>query len=247
MKTNKFQKRFYRDWVKHKDLNLTHFIAKETDLQILTNKKLHRSFVEEHIRSYRLDIENYIDKDRRFLTALKPIEVELNAPAIVRRMNEAAKLVNVGPMAGVAGAIAEFLGRDLLKEGFKEVIIENGGDIFLKTDKQREIGIYAGRAKLWNDLCIKIKPKDTPLGVCASSGTIGHSLSFGCADSVVILSKDTIFADCLATATANKVRSKEDLNPALSFAREVKGVRGVVIILKNNLLSWGEVEFSKKS
>ena len=138
-------------------MHLTHIMEKETDLQILTGKPLDKNFLKERINSYRWDIENYIDKDRRFLVALKPIVVELNAPSIVREMSEQAKKANVGPMATVAGAVAEFLGKDLLKKGYKDVIIENGGDIFLKTRQSRVIGIYCGKSKAWNKLGIKIK------------------------------------------------------------------------------------------
>jgi len=244
MKTQKYQRRFYRDWVNADDLHLMHIIARETDLQILTNKPVPKEFIEERIRQYRWDIENYISRDRRFLVALKPINVELTAPAIIKTMAEAGKVANVGPMATVAGAIAEYLGRDLLKAGYKDVIIENGGDIFLKSRKTRSIGIYAGKAKLWNTLKIKIKAKDTPVGVCTSSGTVGHSLSFGCADSIIIISKNTAMADAIATATGNLVNSKKDLQKAIDFARSIKGVLGIVIILKNNMVSWGKVELS---
>lgn len=243
MKTGRYQKRFYRDWVKAEDLRQIRILAKETDLQILTNKKLDRSFLEERLRIYRWDIENYINKDSRFLTALKPIAVEFNAPSIIRQMAAEATKVNVGPMAAVAGAIAEFLGRDLLKKGYRDVIVENGGDIFLKSTRTRKIGLYAGRSKLWNRLMLKIKPKETPIGICTSSGTIGHSLSFGSADSVVIVSENAILADAVATATANRINSKGDLQKALDFARSIKGVRGVILILRNNLVSWGKIEF----
>ena len=245
MKTNQYQRRFYRDWVKAKDLKFNCVNFKETDLQILTDKTLDKEFVQERIRLYRWDIENYIIKDRRFLTALKPIEVELNAPLIVKEMSVAAKLAGVGPMAAVAGAIAQFIGKDLLKRGYRDVIIENGGDIFLASRKSRVARIYTGLPKIWKNLGIKITPKAMPLGICASSGTIGHSLSFGSADSVVILSKNAALADAVATAVANRVQSKEDLQPALKFARSVKGVKGVVIITKNNLASWGELKFVK--
>lgn len=241
MKTNKYQKRFYRDWVKSKDLYLAHIIERETDLQILTDKPLDKDFVKERIRSYRWDIENYIAKDRRFLAALKPLAVELNAPKIIKEMAKQSKKANVGPMAAVAGAVAEFLGKDLLKKGYQDVILENGGDVFLKTRKIRTIGLYAGRSNLWNRLSLRIKPQDTPLGICSSSGTIGHSLSFGAADSVIILSKSAALADAVATACGNRVRSKEDLQGALDFAKLIKGVLGVVIIIKNHLVSRGEV------
>ena len=247
MKSSKYQRRFYRDWARQKDLYSTNIVAKETDLLILTNKLLDKGFVEERIRSYRYDIENYIDRDRRFLTALKPVAIELTAPLIVNEMNRQAKKANVGPMATVAGAISQFLGEDLLRQGYKDVIVENGGDIFIKTTKIRKIGIYAGKSKLWNRLSLQIRPKDTPLGVCTSSGTLGHSLSFGLADSIIILSKNTALADAVATATCNLVKSKSDLQLALDFARSINGVTGVVIIFKNNLISWGKVDFSKNS
>jgi len=245
MKTSKYQRRFYRDWVKDRGLYLTQIIAKETDIRITTNKALCRSFAEERIRLYRWDIEKYIEKDHRFLTALRPLPVELNAAPIIKEMADKSRIANVGPMATVAGAICEFLGRDLIKKGYKDVIIENGGDIFLKTRKTRLIGIYSGRSKLWNNLCLKVKPKDTPLGICTSSGTIGHSLSFGLADSVVILSKSVSLADAVATATCNRINSKQDLQKAIELARNIKGILGAVVILKNNLVSWGKIEFSK--
>lgn len=244
MKTDRYQRRFYRDWATIKDLRLTHFVARETDLHILTRKLLDVNFLEERVRSYRYDIENYIDRERRFLVSLKPIAIELSAPQIIKEMNDAAKAANVGPMAAVAGALAQFLGRDLLKKGHGEVIVENGGDIFIKTNKTRLIGIYAGKSRLWNKLRLKIRPKDTPLGICTSSGTIGHSLSFGCADSVIIMSKNPILADAVATAVGNRVASKDDLQKGIDFAKSIPGVSGVVIIIKNKLVSWGKVEFA---
>jgi hypothetical protein len=245
MKTNKYQKRFYRDWVKSKDLHLARVSIKETDLQILTDKPVDEAFIRERINYYRRNIEAYITKDRRFLTALKPLAVELNAPPIVKEMAKVARFANVGPMAAVAGAVAEFLGIDLLREGYKDVVIENGGDIFLATRKACKVGIYGGKLKLFKGLSLKIKAEDTPMGICTSSGTIGHSLSFGLADSVTILSKNTSLADAVATATANRVRSKSDLQKSVDFVKSIKGILGVIIIIKSHLISWGKVEFAK--
>ncbi|MDD4980514.1 MAG: UPF0280 family protein [Candidatus Omnitrophica bacterium] len=244
MKTNKYQRRFYRDWVNSKSLYLSHIVVEETDLQIFSNKILDKDFVKNKINSYRRDIEGYIAKDRRFLTTLKPIAVELHAAPIVKKMAEAACLANVGPMAAVAGAIAEFLGRGLLRKGYKDIIIENGGDIFLAVRKNYRIGIYAGESfRLSKGLKLKIRPEDTPLGVCTSSGSVGHSLSFGLADAVTILSKNASLADAAATAVANRVKSAQDLQKAVDFAKSIKGVSGVVIIIKGCLASWGRVEF----
>ncbi|MDD4893960.1 MAG: UPF0280 family protein [Candidatus Omnitrophica bacterium] len=245
MKTNKYQKRFYRDWAKSQDLRLARIAVKETDLQVFTNKPADEVFIKERVNYYRRNIEGYIAKDRRFLTALKPLEVELSAAPIVKRMAQAAKLANVGPMAAVAGAIAEFLGRDLLKKGHKDIIIENGGDIFIAASKARKVGIYAGKSKIWNRLSIQIKSEDTPLGICTSSGKIGHSLSFGLADAVTILSKNASLADAAATAVANRVNSQSDLQKAADFAKSIKGISGVIIIIKRHLISWGKVKFVK--
>lgn len=223
----------------------THIIAQETDLQIFTDNPLDKHFVKERVYLYRRQIEDYITKDRRFLTTLKPLAVELNAAPIVKRMAEASRCANVGPMAAVAGALAEFLGRDLLRRGYKDIIIENGGDIFIVTSKTRKIGIYAGNPKLFKGLSLKIKSRDTPLGICTSSGTIGHSLSFGLADAVTILSKRASLADAVATATANRVGSKEDLEKAVNFAKSIKDVLAVIIIIRDRLISWGKVELAK--
>ncbi|MFA5144818.1 MAG: UPF0280 family protein [Candidatus Omnitrophota bacterium] len=243
MKSDKYQRRFYRDWVNVSDLYKTRLVDRETDLQILTDKVIDRAFLKRRVFLYRLAIENYIARDRRFLTSLEPLAVELNARMIVKEMARCARKAGVGPMAAVAGSIAEFLGRDLLRKGCKNVIIENGGDIFLKTTKPRLIGIYNGRRKLWNRLSLKIRPSDTPIGVCASSGTVGYSLSFGCADSVIVLSKNTCLADAVATAAGNLVRSRRDLMTALNFAKSIRGVIGVAIIIKGDLISWGKTEF----
>lgn len=242
MKTVKYQKRFYRDWVYPKGLFQERIMVQETDLQILTDKLLDKKFLVNKIKYYRGQIEKYITRDERFLNSLKPIVVEINSPPIVREMAKAAKKANVGPMAAVAGAIAQFLGVSLLKKGYKDVIIENGGDIFLKIIRPIIVGIYSGRSRLSKNIFLKIKSKNSAMGICASSGTIGHSLSFGCADSVVIVSKSAILSDAVATAVGNLILSPKDLPSGIAFCRGIKGISGALIILKNKLACWGNIE-----
>jgi len=242
MKTDKYQRRFYRNWIRAKDLYLTRVTIKETDLQILTDRPIDRDFVVDRVITYRKDIEDYISKDKRFLVSLKPVEVELHAPRIVKAMARQAKKANVGPMAAVAGAVAQYIGKDILKKGTQEVIIENGGDIFLKIKKSRDIGIYAGKSKLSGKFSLRINPKHTPLGVATSSGTVGHSLNFGNADAVVIVAKDAILADSVATAASNLVKTREDFVKAVDFAKKISGIVGLVIIMKDNLATWGKIE-----
>jgi ApbE superfamily uncharacterized protein (UPF0280 family) len=244
MKSSKYQKRFYRNWSYPRDLFSKIVVFRETDLQILCDKPIDPEYVLARVEKYRRQIEAYICRDERFLTTLKPLAVELTAPKIVRQMADCARKADVGPMATVAGAIAQYLGKDLLREGAKTVIIENGGDIFLKSTRPVQVGLFAGKTRLLSRLKLKIKPQDTPLGVCSSSGTIGHSLSFGNADCVAIIAKNALLADAAATATANRVKDKKDLDGAIKLACSIKGVRGVVIICKNKLASWGEIEFA---
>jgi len=144
-------------------------------------------------------------------------------------------------MAAVAGAIAEAVGRALLEES-REVVVENGGDCFLRVDSPLQIGIFAGPSVLSEKLALRIRPEQTPLGVCTSSGTVGPSLSFGRADAVTVISPSAAIADAAATRIGNQVKNRGDINRALAVAPEIEGVLGVVIIMGDRVGAWGEVE-----
>ena len=242
-KKDGYQNRFYRQWVKTGKLVKTRIVIEETDLLILSKDRVDSEFAKEKIKNLRQDIKDYIVKDKRSALSLKPIPVELTAAPVIRMMAEAAYLANVGPMAAVAGSIAQLLAEELLKKGHREIIIENGGDIFLtEQEKDRLIAVFAGDSKFSDRLNLLIKTSQTPCGVCTSSGTFGHSLSFGNADSIVVVAKNASIADAVATATCNLVKTKDDFNKAVGFAKDISGIFGVLIILDNELASWGEVE-----
>ena len=167
--------------------------------------------------------------------------MEANAPFIVREMSRTSQIAGVGPMAAVAGAIAEAVGKDLLAFT-PEIIMENGGDIFLKTTKKRLVGIYAGQSSFTGKIALEINPGETPLGICTSSGTIGHSLSLGSADAVIIVSSSAALADATATAIGNIVKTKENISQALKKAQEIPGLQGIVVIVGNEMGVWGKVK-----
>jgi len=144
----------------------------------------------------------------------------------------------------VAGAMAEFVSKDLLKIS-KQVIVENGGDIYLATLKERMIGVYAGASPLSMKLGILVSPEDSPLGVCTSSGTVGPSLSFGKADAVCILSKSAAIADAAATAVGNVVREKKDIERGLEKGKEVEEVLGTLIIVGERMGVWGDIRLAQ--
>ena len=237
-----YEERFYREYVKS-DLKSTHVMVEETDLQIYSRDDV-APMAEKWVRQYREEIKQYIDQDPQYLRSLKPMAIPLDAPSIVRHMAEAAQRAQVGPMAAVAGAMAEYVGKKLLQYT-QEIIVENGGDLFIKSSKIRKILIYTGDSPFSNQIALEISPKDTPLGICTSSGTLGHSLSFGLADAVVVLSRDTLLADAAATAIGNRVKTVEDIEKALDYGRAMKDICGVLIIVGDKMGAWGNVKITK--
>jgi len=161
-------------------------------------------------------------------------------------MAEAAQKAGVGPMASVAGAMAEFVGNELLAFS-PEIIVENGGDIYLKSLKKRIVGIYAGKSPLNGKIGLEINGQDTPLGICTSSGTVGHSLSYGKADAVIVLSKSATLADAAATAVGNLINQPADIASGIEFAKGIKGLEGVLIIKDDKIGLWGEVRICQTS
>jgi len=147
-------------------------------------------------------------------------------------------------MAAVAGAIAEYVGRELL-EYSPEVIAENGGDIFIRSLSPRTVRIYAGKSSLSNKIALEISPEDTPLGICTSSGTVGHSLSYGKADAVVIISPSASLADAVATATGNLVKTETDIQVGLEFSKKIPGVKGTLIIINDKIGVHGDLKLSR--
>ena len=237
--------RTYRHWVEGRDLIPFSVVVKETDLYIRASSNLKRK-AQKLVLKYRLMLEKYIEQSPTFLTSLEPLPVPKDAPLIVKQMAEAAQKAGVGPMASVAGAIAQFVGSELLGTS-PEIIVENGGDIYLKSIEKRIVGIYAGKSPLTGKIGLEINGPETPLGICTSSGTVGHSLSFGKADAVIALSKSAILADAAATAIGNLINQPNDINRGIEFARGIEGLKGVVIIKDNGIGLWGEVKICETS
>jgi ApbE superfamily uncharacterized protein (UPF0280 family) len=241
MKRVPYQKRHYRNWVNTDGMLSMQVCVQETDLHISADRPINRRYCIERIRNYRRQIQAYIARDERFLTSLKPLAVERTAPPIVRGMAAAARKANVGPMAAVAGAIAQYVGKDLLKKGCCDIMVENGGDVFIKMRRPVYVGVFAGASPLSGRLRLRIPRSGRSYGLCSSSGTVGHSLSFGSADAVMIVAGNAPLADAVATATANLVQTKDDFLAAVRFARSVRGVTGVLAIVKKDFVSWGTI------
>jgi hypothetical protein len=231
--------RTYRRWLRN-ELSQFGVRIDESDLMISAERPL-RELAERALLLVRADLESYVCEDPGFVSALRPYEVRPEAPGIAREMAEAARLCEVGPMAAVAGAVAEYVGRALLAET-KQVIVENGGDIFLYSTRPRTAAIYAGSSPLSGRLGLKMELVERPLGLCTSSGTVGPSLSFGKADAAIVLANSAALADAAASALGNRVQSAEDIQPALEYLQTIPGVLGGAAIIGEHLGAWGEVE-----
>ena len=143
-------------------------------------------------------------------------------------------------MAAVAGAIAEYVGLGLLPYS-RDVVVENGGDVFIRSKVSREMLLLAESSD-FTGMKIVIQPSPEPVGVCTSSGKLGHSLSYGKADAVMVIGPTASMADAAATGIANLIRSPSDIKKGLDRAQEI-GVLGVLILIEDQMGAWGNIEF----
>ena len=215
----------------------------ETDLHILATGSVQDQALLA-VTQVRSEIEGYIRQYPLFLSSLEPLPFDSNAPASVQAMLAAGLAAGVGPMAAVAGVIAEAVGRALLLQGQAEVIVENGGDLFLARRQKSIVAIQAGASSLSGRLGISLRPEQMPCGLCCSSGTVGHSLSFGQADAAAVLAGSAALADAAATRLGNEVRNRDcrSVSRAVDYAKRIPGVTGAVVLAGEHLGAWGEIE-----
>lgn len=235
-----YERRFYR----HSQGNerLVNFVVShmETDLWIAVDKahysKNLEGYIYKKILQLRNQLEDYIKRDPHFYTALEPHKVLSHAPSIARHMAKVSKPAGVGPMASVAGAFAQAIGKAAEKEfNVQEIIVENGGDIYIKALDTITISVFAGRSPLSGHLAIELPGEITPLGICTSSATVGPSLSFGKTDATTIICKDAAAADAYASTFGNMVKSAGDIEAALEKTASIKEILGILIIVGDKI------------
>lgn len=240
-----YEERTYRKIYNEKDLHHFQIIVEETDLDIAIKQGCYNQRIYDlalsAVLKLRQELKDYIKKDPVFLTALKPHLPMKFAPRSIVEMCEETKKAGVGPMAAVAGLFAERVGR-ILSSYSPDVIVENGGDIWLRASNIKQVGIYAGKSPFTAKVALEISSADTPLGICTSSATVGHSLSFGKADAVIILSPSAVLSDAAATAVCNMIQGVEDLEKAVDYALRIAGVSGAVTILGDKMAAKGRIK-----
>ncbi len=237
----KYEERIYRSLINKDNLISYNVKFAESDLFISSDTNI-ADVAEKSLIQHRHSLEAYIKNNPEFLTSLLPLSEDPIAPPIIRDMLTKSKICGVGPMASVAGAVSEFVGNDLLNST-ENVIIENGGDIFLQSKSKLTIAVYAGESALSYKVKMIVKPEETPLGICTSSATVGPSLSFGKADAVCVISKSATLADAAASAIGNRIKSNKDIRIALDYGIKIPGIKGIIIICGNDMGAIGDVEF----
>jgi ApbE superfamily uncharacterized protein (UPF0280 family) len=206
------------------------FSWKDTNLKVASH--FFDEVTAEIVRQRRL-LEAFIKTHRDFVTALTPVSLPENAPEVARRMAAAAQQTGLGPMAAVAGTLSQLGVEKALQCGDRDVVVENGGDIFMCIDRPLLVGIYAGPGGL--DLAFEVNPADTPLAICSSSGRMGHSLSLGDCDLACAVAEDGALADAAATKLANQIRRAADLQSAVHAVMNTAGLSGVLAVQGGNV------------
>jgi hypothetical protein len=235
-----YEQRFYRDFGPSERWEAYRVRVESSDLYIRSRGN-HALWVQSLVRDIRAELKAHIRRRPEFLESMAPLQPGKKVHPVIARMYRAGQKAGTGPMAAVAGAVAEFVGLKLLHR-CQEVVVENGGDTFLKLSEPGLSTIFAGKSRFSGAIGLRIEPEQTPLAVCTSSGTVGPSVSLGRADAATIVSPDACLADAVATAAANLVRSKEDLQAGLEYALGIEGVSGAVLILGDELAVQGDVE-----
>jgi hypothetical protein len=235
-----YEPRTYRTRVSSGRLTAFEVRVKETDLHVQARSDL-SAMTYEAVLEQRGYLEAYIRQHPAFVTTLKPWPLGGPAPNVVLDMIAAATAAGVGPMAAVAGAVAEHVGWALAPHS-EEVIVENGGDIFLLTAEAATVAVFAGVSPLSLRIGIRAGGQGDPVGVCTSSGTVGHSLSFGRADAVCVVSRSCALADAAATAIGNHIQSKKDIPAGIEIGKRIPGVIGLIVVVAEQMGAWGGIE-----
>lgn len=181
-------------------------------------------------------VQTYVEKHPEFLYSLEPVEKEEEAPPVVAAAIEASEQVGVGPMASLPGALADAALNAMLNTGAKAAIVENGGEVSMKIDREAIVGVYTGKEL---NLGLILESKDR-VGVSTSSSSVSHALSFGNADAAVVIAEKAALADAVSTRMGNIIKSgcRESLEEAVKQALSINGVKGCVVY-SGELLGFG--------
>ncbi|WP_028579914.1 UPF0280 family protein [Desulfogranum japonicum] len=214
------------------------FSWKDTNLRIAGDQF---DCITQAILKERRALEAYIRRHPEFQHSLVPISLLDMPPVSAQRMADAAQLTGLGPMASVAGTLAQIGVEAAMESGATEAIVENGGDMFLYSQQPVTIGLYAGNNAIGDKLAFKLSPTDLPLALCSSSSIMGHSQSFGKCDLATVVAKNAALADSVATLVCNSIQTIHDLEQVLNQAGNIQGVHGILAVKDDKISIYGNL------
>ncbi len=217
------------------------FRFKESDCTIITDTVEGIETATSSIQRNRTLLEEYIRENPIFLHSFEPVSFEYG-PEVVRLMTEAAEKACVGPMAAVAGVLADLAVKDMITAGCKVAVVENGGEVYAISNQPIDIAFAAGDEPLSREMGFRLK--NFPIGVATSSGRFSHAFSYGDADAVTIFAINAGLADAVATAVANMITGDnvtEVIKGGIEKALSINGVSGVFILYHGIVGKAGQV------
>ena len=195
------------------------------------------------IQFHRQQLEGYLSLHPQVLHTLRPVELKGSVPRVVDNMRRVTEPLSIGPMAAVAGVLADLAVESMLEKNVKVAVVENGGEIYVHTiSTSFNVGLYAGTAPVSAQIGFQIVPADCPIGIGTSSGTVGHAFSFGKADAATVFAENAALADAAATAVCNTVRGhdiQQSVETGINFASSLPFIRGAVIVRGDYIGSTG--------
>jgi ApbE superfamily uncharacterized protein (UPF0280 family) len=216
------------------------FTLEESVCTIISDKPRSIEAAKESIRRNYRELELYVRTNPKFLHTLTPIPAP-NKPLVAKLMAEAAEKAGVGPMAAVAGAIADLAVQDMLATGCKVAIVEDGGEISAIADQPIDVAVAAGEEPLSKRFGFRLT--EFPIGVATSSGRFSHALSFGEAEAAIVFCKNAILADVAATAIGNVVKGEvnQGIRAGINKGLSIKGVDGIMIVYGGEVGTAGQI------
>lgn len=217
------------------------FTLKESQCTFVSDSPEALEVAKQSIHCSRLDLELYVRMNPKFEHTLTPVDVP-EKPLVAKLMAEAAVLAKVGPMAAVAGAIADIAVADMLRIGCKVAVVENGGEIMAQANQPVDVAVAAGEEPL--SKCFGFRLADFPIAVATSSGRFSHAFSFGDAEAAIVFGKNASLADAAATAVGNEVKGEdvqEAIQEGIKRALNIEGVEGVMIIYRGEVGTAGKI------
>jgi len=231
----------YRCCVKNKEKYAWLVSYYYTDILISSNKNI-KSRIEKPLKKIYEILNVCIKNESSFLKSLSPIRIKPYFPEIIKEMCAKSAVFKVGPMAAVAGTVNEYLA-SCLQKYCDILIIENGGDIYIKAERDLNVGIYVKNPNFKDRVALRVNAKNMPCGLCSSSGTFGHSFSMGKCDLAVVLAKSAITADAAVTAFANRISCEDDISGSIAYFKGFEEIKGLLAIKNKRIGAWGAIEF----